>query len=124
MGHSEPKVADPERPVSAARREPEGPEGNLAGDWLFKSLGSRQEPGGYFGRPAGAPARVTRLEKSRVDPDMRRRLSKDNAVEESGQEAQADPGPQGFGWELRGWPGHRTPPQGEGQGSPGKPLEA
>jgi hypothetical protein len=60
---------------------------------------------------------VTRPEKPREEPDTRRRFSKDNAVEESRQEAQADSGSQVFGLELRGWPGHRTPPQARGRDS-------
>jgi hypothetical protein len=67
-----PKVADPEQPISAARVGSEGPEGNLrtTGSQIMVS---RQDPRGDPGRPVGAPARVTRLEKPREELDERRR---------------------------------------------------
>ena len=116
------KVADLGRPVSAARLESEGPEGNLPGTGS-QVIGGRQGPGGDLRRPVGAPARVTRPEKPREDPDKRRRLSKGGVVEESGQEAQA-----GLGRKLRvgtaGTAWTPNPAARRGAGRAGKPLGA
>ena len=67
-----PKIADPERLISAARLGSEGPEGNLRATGS-QEIVSRQEPRGNPGRPVVAPARVTRLEKPRGELEMRQR---------------------------------------------------
>jgi hypothetical protein len=117
------KVADPGRRVSAGRLEPEGPGRNPLTTGSHNSV-DRQDTEGNFSQPAGAPRKGDAAGKARGRAGQAAAIVEKWRRRTAGQQARADPGPQGRRVGTAGMARRPNPAARRGAGRAGETLVA